>query len=477
MLNMKVKCKIVMSMAFSIVAFTLSFQLQAEDILGGGGNAAEKLILDWAKSKPSRLGYSVKFSVNIASSNLDMLQNGKIDFSILDAPLSDGELAKRNLLQLPFTLSGESIIVNLPNALAGTLRLDNSTIGKIFSGEIKSWNDPAITALNPKHELQNKPIIIVHSGETSTDYPVINSYLGKINDKWNTGNLSGKKRIWPANSVFKDGFSERIAALQHTTFSIGYLPMQYMSQYSLANVHIKNKDGKFVGLSDTSIIASTASVSFDGSPESLSIINKSGASSWPISNFTFIVVDKNRVKESKIAHILNIVNFGLKYGSLKSTIYNYVAIPEKLSNPISESIDTITDTSSSESIVAKLPPQKANQDNSAALEESRKAEERNRAAKKLADERERELAIREAKAARLAAEEAIKAAKAAKLEAEALAEKNRLIAKAEKDKIAKEKADKERLAKEKADKERAIELRNQKDEDPVEAYRRSMSSQ
>ena len=60
------------------------------------------------------------------------------------------------------------------------------------------------------------------------------------------------------------------------------------------------------------------------------------------------------------------------------------------------------------------------------------------------------------------------------MEAEALAEKNRLIAKAEKDKADKEKAEKERIEKEQADREKAIQIRNQKDEDPLEAYRRSL---
>ena len=161
---------------------------------------------------------------------------------------------------------------------------------------------------------------------------------------------------------------------------------------------------------------------------------------------------------------------------------------------VMEKIEPINAVSST-STVGKLPAIKVSQDNAQEAsvsknknedelaekrnrqrvdDDSRKTEEKNRAAKQLADDLAREQALKEAKAAKLAAEEAIKVAKAAKLEADLLAEKNRLLAKAEKEKADKEKAERERIEQEKAEKEKAIEARNQKDEDPIEAYRRSI---
>ena len=497
-INMKVMCKIVSAVTFSLIASIFSFQVFAIEILGGGGNAAEKLILDWANVKLGNKANPVKFSSSIFSNDLTMLQNGKIDFAILDTPLSDADLAKMNLLQFPFALNGISIVVNLQNTMAGTLRLDSQTLGKIFSGEIANWDDPAITALNPKHDLPNKPITVIHSGESSTDYSVINSYIGNINEKWKTADLNGKKRVWPENSVYTDGFPTRISTIKNTPFSIGYLPMQYMPQPSLSTVHIKNRDGNFIGLSDTSIIASAATVNIDdGQSASLSLINKKGYASWPISTFSFIVVSRDRVKDEKIAQLLSIISYGLKSGSLKATVHNYIAIPDQISKSIIAKIEAHT-AGSNTGTAGKSSPAKISQDNAqealankkrsddeelhrqrtdattATQDESRRAEEKNRAAKLRADEMAREQTIKEAKAAKLAAEEAIKAANAAKLQAEQLAEKNRLIAKAEKDRADKAKAEKEQAEKEKAEQERAIQLRNQKDEDPLEAYRRSV---
>lgn len=486
-------CKLVAATTFSLLTLFLSSQANAADIVGGSGSAAGELILDWGKYKADERAHKIKFSLSLASTNIGLLQNGKIDFAILDHPISDDELAKLRLVQFPFALSGVAIVVNLPNTMAGTLRLDGPTIGKIFSGEITHWDDTAIIALNPKHDLPNKPITIVHSGEASLDYPVFNAYAGGVSEKWKSAEASGGKREWPANSVLTDSYSTRIAALKSKPYSIGYLPMQHMSQTSISTVHIQNRDGKFIGLSDTSIIASTATTNLDDRRSAnLSLINKSGSTTWPISYFTIVAISQDRIKEDKITQLLGTVTYGLKFGALKTTIYNYVAIPDQLSKSIIANIENAP-TSSGAAAAIKTPTRpnsvpeaaagKKNSDDeslrqrneaNAAQEQARRIEEKNRAAKQLADELAREQAIKEARAAKLASEEAIKTAKAAKLEAEALAEKNRLIAKAEKDKADKEKAEKERIEKEQADKEKAIQMRNQKDEDPLEAYRRSL---
>ncbi|OYY46479.1 MAG: hypothetical protein B7Y56_04345 [Gallionellales bacterium 35-53-114] len=494
--NMKVLYKIASAAIFSLITSVFSLQVLAVEILGGGGNPADKLIMDWSAAKPGNRANTVKFSASISSNDLTMLKNGKIDFAILDNPLSDAELGKMNLLQFPFALNGISIVVNLQNNMAGTLRLDSATLGKIFSGEITNWDDPAITALNSKHELPNKPIIIIHSGETSTDYSVLNDYIGDVNEKWKAGSSAGAKREWPANSIYTDRFAARISSIKSTPFSLSYLPMQYMPQPSISAVHIKNREGNFAGLSDTGIVAATSAVNVeDGHAASLAIINKSGKASWPISNFSFVVVNRERVREEKIVQFLNIISYGLKSGSLKATVHNYVALPEQLSKPVMERIEALT---TGTGVAGKAVPAKAGQESAqealankqrnedelsrqrtdaqtAAQDERSRAEERNRAAKQqLAEEAARAQAIKEARAAKQAADEAIKAAQAAKLEAEKQAEKSRLIAKAEKEKADRERAEKERAEKEQAEKERAIQLRNQKDEDPLEAYRRSM---
>lgn len=489
-INMKVVSNLAAA-AFSIAAFILTPPSQAAEILGGGGNAADKLMLDWANAKSGKSN-PLKFSNSILSNDLAMVQTGRIDFAIVDSPVNEAELNRLNLVQYPFTLSGISVMVNLQNTLAGPLKLDGATLGKIFSGEITSWDDAAITSLNPKHDLPSKPIVIVHSGEGSTDFPVISAYLAAVNEKWRAGELN-KKHDWPTNAIQTDSLASRISAIKSTPFSISFLPMQYLPLPTISTVLMKNRDGNFVALSDTSIIASTAGSNIDETrPATMSLVNKGGAASWPLSYFTFIVTSKDRLKDEAVAQILNIVHHGLKFGSLKPTVHNFVQLPDNIAKTVMSKIEPFTVVSNAgggKNATAKASQeaqemankrrieeenrQRADAKNTAPQDDKSKADERNRLAKQQADEQAREQAIKEARAAKQAAEEAIKAANAAKLEAEKLAEKNRQIAKAEKEKADREQAERDRVERERAEKEKAIQLRNQKDEDPLEAYRRT----
>ena len=69
-------------------------------------------------------------------------------------------------------------VVNLDGVKPGDLMLDGPTLAKIFLGEIKSWNDPAIEKLNPNAKLPTQAIVVVHRSDGSgttfnfTDYLV-----------------------------------------------------------------------------------------------------------------------------------------------------------------------------------------------------------------------------------------------------------------------------------------------------------------
>ena len=58
-------------------------------------------------------------------------------------------------------------VVNVEGVKPGDLVLDGPTLAKIFLGEIKSWDDPAIEKLNPNAKLPKQAIAIVHRSDGS----------------------------------------------------------------------------------------------------------------------------------------------------------------------------------------------------------------------------------------------------------------------------------------------------------------------
>ena len=99
-------------------------------------------------------------------------------FGATDMPLKAAELDKDGLVQFPTVMGGIVPVVNLDGIKPGELVLDGPTLAKIFLGEIKTWNDPAIKKLNPSVKLPAQAIVVVHRSDGSgttfnfTDYLV-----------------------------------------------------------------------------------------------------------------------------------------------------------------------------------------------------------------------------------------------------------------------------------------------------------------
>ena len=71
-------------------------------------------------------------------------------FRSLDAPLPGKELETSGLIQFPMVMGGIVPVVNIEGIKPGELTIDGPTLARIFLGEIKTWNDPAIAKLNPR---------------------------------------------------------------------------------------------------------------------------------------------------------------------------------------------------------------------------------------------------------------------------------------------------------------------------------------
>ena len=82
-------------------------------------------------------------------------------------PLPGKELDEIGLAQFPMVMGGIVPVVNLDGVKPGDLTIDGPTLAKIFLGDIKTWDDPAIKKLNPSVKLPNQAIAIVHRSDGS----------------------------------------------------------------------------------------------------------------------------------------------------------------------------------------------------------------------------------------------------------------------------------------------------------------------
>ena len=121
------------------------------------------------------------------------------DFGASDVPMTAAEQAAAHggaSVQVPVDLGAEAIAYNL-TGLPG-LHLTGPVIARIFLGQITSWRDPAIMALNPHVSLPSQQITVVHRSDGSGTTYIFSNYLSSVDPAWAAKVGTGTTLHWPA---------------------------------------------------------------------------------------------------------------------------------------------------------------------------------------------------------------------------------------------------------------------------------------
>ena len=111
---------------------------------------------------------------------------GGVDFAGTDSALKDEEIEggfagcvpDSAIVQVPAYISPIAVIFNIEGV--DELNLDAATLAKIFKGEITTWDDAAIVALNEGTTLPSAPITAVHRSDDSGTTKNFADYLFKV---------------------------------------------------------------------------------------------------------------------------------------------------------------------------------------------------------------------------------------------------------------------------------------------------------
>jgi phosphate transport system substrate-binding protein len=165
----------------------------------------------------------------------------------------------------------------------------------IYTGAIKTWNDPAIAKLNPNTPLPANPIVTVHRTDGSGDTFLFTQFLNaSAPSVWALH--YGTTVAWPAlpGATGANGNAGMVSTAQTVPYSIIYVGISYRSQAGQAGLHeaaLVNKAGKAVVSSPASVIAAvSATVSSTPPDERKSLIFGDGAGSYPIINYEYAIV-------------------------------------------------------------------------------------------------------------------------------------------------------------------------------------------
>ncbi len=302
----------------------------AADISGAGATFPYPVYAKWAEAYKKETGNGLNYQSIGSGGGIKQVTARTVTFGASDMPLKPAELDKTGLIQFPTVLGGIVPVVNLDGIKSGDLTLDGPTLAKIYLGEIKTWDDPALKTLNPNAKLPSQAIALVHRSDGSGTTFIFTNYLSKVSADWKSKVGNSTAVEWPAGIGAKgnEGVANNV---KQTKGSIGYVETAYAKQNNLTTTKLVNKDGKAVAATPESIAAAAAGADWAKAPGFHMILtDETGEKAWPIAGATFILLPKEPKNPAEAAVALNFFAWAYKNGSRLAEDLDYVALPDSV---------------------------------------------------------------------------------------------------------------------------------------------------
>jgi phosphate transport system substrate-binding protein len=314
-------------LAAGAIAAAIAYPAIAIDISGAGATFPYPIYAKWADAYKKATGAGLNYQSIGSGGGIKQVTARTVTFGASDMPLKPEELEKIGVIQFPTVMGGVVPVINLDGIKSGDVALDGPTLAKIFMGEVKTWDDPAIAKLNPKAKLPKQAIAVVHRSDGSGTTFIFTNYLSKVSADWKSKVGNNTAVEWPVGIGAKgnEGVANNVA---NTKGSIGYVETAYAKQNNLTTTNLANKNGKVVAPTTESIMAAAASADWANAPGFYMILTDSaGEKSWPIAGATFILLPKQPKDTAATGEALKFFAWAYKNGSKMAQELDYIPMP------------------------------------------------------------------------------------------------------------------------------------------------------
>lgn len=263
-----------------------------------------------------------------------------LDFAGSDVTFNGTELQK-------IDASGKGELVHMPVMLGAVvltyridglskdrpIRLSGPTIARIFMGDIKNWNDPALTTDNGGAVLPAKPIKVVirtRSSSGSGTSEIFSRYLSQIDNTVREKVGAGSQLNWPQFGQLEEPDGTATAnRVKATDGAIGYVDQEVAGGLELPYALIRNSTGRYIEATPTTVTAAAEGVSIPDDFRTF-IINAQGENAYPLVGFTWAIVWKDfsnmpASSPEKAQALANFLWWGLHLGQSRENLPAYFA--------------------------------------------------------------------------------------------------------------------------------------------------------
>ena len=323
--------------AILAAAATFSDSAQAADITGAGATFPYPIYSKWADAYKTATGMGLNYQSIGSGAGIKQIQAKTVTFGATDAPLTGDQLSKAGLVQFPMVMGAIVMIVNIDGLKSGELVLDGKTVGDIYLGTIKRWDDAAIKKLNPSLALPSAAITVVRRSDGSGTSFNFTDYLAKVNENWNSKVGVGQAVEWPVGVGAKgnEGIAGNVA---QTKNSIGYVEFAYAKQNNITYAAMMNSAGKTVKPTLASFQAAASNADWAKEPGFYQILtNQPGDASWPITAATFILMYAQPADKSASADALKFFTWAYDNGGKMAEDLDYIPMPASVVKRVKDS--------------------------------------------------------------------------------------------------------------------------------------------
>ncbi|MGW2931921.1 phosphate ABC transporter substrate-binding protein PstS [Streptomyces sp. NPDC001156] len=291
--------------------------------ISGAGSTWSQNALDQWRANVRQYGMTVNYNGTGSSDGRNQFRNGTVDYAVSEIPygVKDSGVVdsapSRKYAYMPIVAGGTSFMYNLTigGKRVTNLRLSGQVIAKIFTGQIKLWNDPAIKADNPalKNALPARQVVPVvrsdGSGTTaqlttwmSKQYPSLwDDYCRRAGRSTPCGTTSnypvipGSRMVSQAGSNGVSGYVAQAGNVGTITY-VEYSYAVYTTGFPVAKV--LNKAGYYTEptAKNVAVALLKARINEDSSsPAYLTqilddVYNDSDARAYPLSSYSYMII-------------------------------------------------------------------------------------------------------------------------------------------------------------------------------------------
>src|SRR6266436_1657657 len=323
------------------IALGLSVNASAQMMINGAGATFPYPIYSKWFDAYAKVDPSVRFNYQSIGSGGGQKQilSGTVDFGASDGPMSDENLAKApgKILHIPTVAGAVVVTSNLPGNPA--LKLDGDTIAGMYLGQIKKWNDPKLTALNPGVKLPDQDIVVVHRSDGSGTTFIFTDYLSKVSSEWKSKAGNNTSVNWPTGIGGKgnEGVSGQV---KQTPGAVGYVELIYAIQNKMPYAEVKNSSGQFVKPTIDSVTAALATAEI---PDDFrfSMTNAPGKDAYPICGATWLLVYEQQKDSAKGKKLVEFLKWAEKDGEKMAKNLDYAPLPENVQERVLKEVNEI----------------------------------------------------------------------------------------------------------------------------------------